>query len=170
MKVILTQDVPDLGTAGEIKNVAMGYARNHLIPKGLAVAASPGAVRMVQAQQKARRKQEARLTEQATALAERMAGTTLTFEAKAGPSGRLYGSITTADIAEALGRELEMQLDRRKIQSGPLREVGKHVVSVQLSHDVVAQVQVTVQAEGAEAEPVESQADNRPEEQAEPAG
>jgi large subunit ribosomal protein L9 len=150
MRVLLTQDVHGLGSAGEVKEVAAGYARNYLIPKGLAVPARPGTVKMMQAHQKAQAKREARVAEQATQIAERMAALTLTFEAKAGPTGRLYGSVTTADIAGALEQELGTSLDRRKIMSDPLREVGEHTVSVQLSRDVVAQVQVVVHAEGAE--------------------
>jgi large subunit ribosomal protein L9 len=150
MKVILTQDVPDLGDAGDIKDVATGHARNFLIPRGLAVAATRGAVKTAQVQKKVRKRQEIRLTEQAESLAERMAALTLTFQAKAGPTGRLYGSVTTADIAGALERELGVRLDRRKIQSGPLREIGEHTVSVQLSHEVEAQVQAVVRGEGEE--------------------
>lgn len=152
MKVILTQDVPDLGVAGDIKEVAMGYARNYLIPKGLAVVATASKVKTVQAEQKARARQEARAAEEATVLAERMSALTLTFQAKAGPTGRLYGSVTTADIAEALERELGVQFDRRKITSGPLRQVGEHTILVRLSSDVEAQVQGVVQAEGVEGE------------------
>ena len=156
MKVILKQDVPGLGTAGEIKEVALGYARNYLIPKGLAEAATPGVVKMVQEQLKARAEREARLAERAAELAEKMSALTLTFQAKAGPTGRLYGSVTTADIAEALGKELGVPVDRRKILSDSLREVGEHTVSVRLSRDVEAQVRVVVQAEGAEEAPEEA--------------
>ncbi|HID88404.1 MAG TPA: 50S ribosomal protein L9 [Anaerolineales bacterium] len=159
MKVLLTQDVPGLGTAGEVKEVALGYARNYLIPKGLAVAATPGTLRMVQAQQKAQKEREARLAERVAELSERMATLTLTFQAKAGPTGRLYGSVTTADIAEALERELGVRFDRRKIASSPLREVGEHTILVRLSRDVEVQVPVVVQAEGAE-EPSEETAES----------
>lgn len=148
MKVLLTQDVPALGQAGDVKDVAPGYARNYLIPKGLAVAATPGTVRMVQAHRQAQAQREARLTEQASGLAQRMAGLTLTLQARAGPSGRLYGSVTPADIAQALGRELGVTIDRRKILSDPLRQVGEHTVSVRLSREVVGQVRVVVKAEG----------------------
>jgi len=150
MKIILTQDVPGLGQAGDVKDVAMGYARNYLIPRGLAVVATPGALRQWQVQQKARAEREARLAEQAAELTERLNALTLTFQAKAGPTGRLYGSVTTADIAEALERESGIRLDRRHILSDPLREVGEHVVPVRVARDAVAQVRVVVQAEGAE--------------------
>ena len=167
MKVLLMHDVPGLGVAGDVKNVAMGYARNYLIPKELAVFADSGAVQMAQAQQKAREKREAHLSDRAVELAEQMAALRLTFQAKAGPTGRLYGSVTTAEIAEALGKKLEVGIDRRKILDEPLRDVGKHTVSVRLSAEVVGQVQVVVLAEGAET-PAEPAAAPSPEIPAEP--
>lgn len=150
MKVILIQDVPDLGHEGDIKNVAPGYARNFLIPNKLAVVATPGQVKALQAQQKAQQEREARLAAQAAVLAKKMAEITLVFEAKAGPSGRLYGSVTTADIAEALSKELGVRLEKRNILSEPLRQVGEHVVPVRISRTVQAQVRVLIKGEGAE--------------------
>lgn len=148
MKVILIEDVPGLGKIGEVKNVAPGYARNYLIPRGLAVVATPGAVQEWRARLKARMEREAREAEKASELAERISGLTLTFQAKAGPTGRLYGSVTTSDIAEALGRELGLEIDRRKIESDPLREVGEHTVIVRLARDTRAALRVVVEAEG----------------------
>ncbi|HEC33337.1 MAG TPA: 50S ribosomal protein L9 [Chloroflexi bacterium] len=150
MKVFLLQDVAGLGVAGEIKDVAKGYARNYLIPKGLAVVATPGTLKMARVQQEARAEREARVAERAAELAERMAALTLTFQAKAGPTGRLYGSVTTADIAEALERELGVRFDKRKILTDPLREVGEYTIRVRLSRNTEAQARVVVQAEGAE--------------------
>jgi len=86
----------------------------------------------------------------AQALAQRIEGVTLTFQARAGEKGKLYGSITTAELAEALGRELGQEFDRRKIDSDPLRQVGEHVVPVRLMGDVSATLKVVVEAEGAE--------------------
>jgi large subunit ribosomal protein L9 len=156
MKVILKQDVPDLGQAGEIKDVAMGYARNYLIPKGFAVVATPGALKQWQIEQEAQSARESRLAERATELTEQLSALSLTFEAKAGPTGRLYGSVTTADIADALRREAGVRIDRRKIESDALREVGEHVVSVRVSSDAVAEVTVVVKGEEME-EPSESE-------------
>jgi large subunit ribosomal protein L9 len=150
MKVILTQNVDRLGQAGEVKDVATGYARNYLIPKGLALAATPGTLKQWNAQQKTRAIQEERLAEQASELIERLSTQVLTFEAKAGPTGRLYGSVTTGDIAEALEREFGISVDRRKILSDPLREVGEHTISVRLASEAVAEVRAVVRAEGAE--------------------
>lgn len=150
MKVILIQDVPDLGHEGDIKNVAPGYARNFLIPNKLAVVATPGQIKALQAQRKAQQEREARLAAQAAVLAKKMAEITLVFEAKAGPTGRLYGSVTTADIAEALSKELGVRLEKRNILSDPLRQVGEHIIPVRISRTVQAQLRVLIKGEGAE--------------------
>jgi large subunit ribosomal protein L9 len=180
VKIILTQDVPNLGQTGDVKDVAAGYARNYLIPNELAVKASPGAIKEFERLQAAQVLREERLAARAEALAERLGTLTLSFEAKAGGKGRLYGSITTADIADALEREIGEKLDRRKhILSEPLRQIGRHVVSVRLSPDVVAEVKVLVKPEGGEIpeeEPVEladelaSVDEGLPETPSEPAG
>jgi len=165
VKIILIRDVPNLGQVGDTKDVATGYARNHLIPKGLAVKATSGALREFERHRAVEARREERLAVRAEALAQRLSSLTLTFEAKAGEKGRLYGSITMADVAEALEREVGEKLDRRKhILSEPLRQVGEHVVSVRLAADVVAEVKVVVKPEGGElpeaapAEPVEEPA------------
>jgi large subunit ribosomal protein L9 len=162
VKVILTRDVPNLGQVGDVKDVAAGYARNYLIPKELAMKATPGALKEFERRRAAEGRREERLTARAEALSQRLSDVTLTFEAKASEKGRLFGSITTADIAEALGREVGEKFDRRKhILSEPIRQVGEHVVSVRLAADVVAEVKVVVEPEGGElpeaalAEPVE---------------
>jgi large subunit ribosomal protein L9 len=162
VKVILTHDVPNLGNAGDVKDVAAGYARNYLFREGLAVKASKGAMKDFERRKVADTRREEKMAAKAEKLAEQLSGVTLTFEAKAGETGHLYGSITTATIAEALEREVGEKFDRRKhILSEPLREVGKHTISVRLSADVVAEVEVIVKPEGgelpeAEAEPVEA--------------
>lgn len=147
MKVVLTQDVPKLGRVGDVKEVAEGYARNYLIPRGLAVPATEGRIRMAQEQKQARAAQATRQAQRLAALAERMEQLTLTFQAKAGPTGRLYGSITSADIAEALERELKTPFDRRKILTAPLRDLGDHTVQVRLSSDRTVSVHVRIEPE-----------------------
>lgn len=165
MKVILTRDVPNLGQSGDVKEVAAGYARNYLIPNGLAAKATRGAKMEFERLQDAQSRQEERLAARAEALARRLSAVTLNFEAKAGEKGRLYGSVTPAEIAEALGREVGEKFDRRKhILSSAIRQVGRHTVSVRLRPDVVADVQVVVKPEGGElpeetlAEPASEQA------------
>ncbi|MGQ9521987.1 MAG: 50S ribosomal protein L9 [Anaerolineae bacterium] len=149
MRIVLTQDVPNLGRAGDVKDVADGYARNYLIPRRLAVPATEGRVRMVQEQKRAKTAQMTRQAQRLAALVERMEQLTLTFQAKAGPTGRLYGSITPADIAEALERELKMPFDRRKILADPLRDLGDHIVQVRLSGAQIVSVHVRIEPEGA---------------------
>lgn len=149
MKVILTRDVPEVGQAGEIKKVAPGYARNYLIPQGLAVVATPAAVKEFEQRHVSETRRHQRLDEQAAALAERIAGLQLTFQAKAGESGRLYGSITAADIAHALEQELGEKFDRRKnIIAEPIRQVGEHTVQIRLTSDIVADLSLLVSPEG----------------------
>lgn len=150
MKVILTEDVPKLGNSGDIKNVADGYARNYLFPKGLAAVVTPGAVKAQELQRDADGRRERRLAAQAEALAKRLSKVTLVFEAKAGETGHLYGSITTSSIAEALEAEVGEKFDRRRILSDAIREIGWHKVSMRLRSDVVGVFKVVVKPEGGE--------------------
>lgn len=146
MKVILLRNVPNLGHEGDVKEVAAGYARNYLLPRGWAAPATSGVLKSLEAEQKARGERQARQMERAAELAARLAEVTLTFQAKAGPTGRLYGSITTGDIARALSEQLGVRIDRRDIMTDPLRQVGPHTVTVRISHNLIAQVQVVLTA------------------------
>jgi large subunit ribosomal protein L9 len=133
MKVVLRQDVPKLGEAGTIQEVKPGFARNYLIPQGMAVVATPGEVKTAEhnAAVKARKiaKQEAQLQ----SLADRIAGKRLEFTVRAGETGRLYGSITAGDIAEDLAKVVGEEIDRRKIVlEEPIRELGEWQVVVHL--------------------------------------
>lgn len=148
MKVLLTRDVPNLGRMGDIKEVADGYARNYLIPRGMAVPATEGTIKMVQEQKKAKAEQAARQAQRTSVLAAQIEQLTLIFQAKAGPSGRLYGSITPADIAKALEQELGIPFDRRKVLTDPLRDLGEHTVTVRLSGNQVVAVKVRIEPEG----------------------
>jgi large subunit ribosomal protein L9 len=160
VKVILTKDVPNLGHAGDAKDVAAGYARNYLFREGLAVKASGGAMKDFERRRAADARREEKMTARAEALAKQLEGITLTFEARAGETGHLYGSITPSTIAEALEREIGQEIDRRKqILSEPLREVGEHIVSVRLSSSVVAEVKVVVKPEGGELPAAETPAE-----------
>lgn len=148
MQVVLLKDVKRLGTAGEVRTVADGYARNYLIPRGLAKPATPGAVREAQAQMAVQARQAAREQAQAQMLAEELSGVTLTFKARAGETGRLYGSVTTADIAEELEKQTGKSIDRRRlVLEEPIRELGTFEVPIRLASDVAANIKVTVEAE-----------------------
>ncbi len=155
MKVLLIQDIEDLGMAGEIKDVAKGYGQNYLIPKGLAVLATPGAMKQADLHRRRAAERRQRLADEVAALAQSIRQTTLVFQAKAGEKGRLYGSVTTAEIADKLGEAVEREIDRRKITlESPIKELGTHKVALRLSAEVVAEFDVVVEPLE-EAEPVE---------------
>jgi len=148
IKVLLTKDVDNLGKAGELRRVAQGYARNFLFPRGLAMLPTAGAVRHVEILKRAAGKRNAKLTADAQALAAKINATALSFTAKVGEQGRLYGSITSQDIADQLNQKLGVEVDRRKVElADPLKQVGEHKVTVQLHGEVKATVTVTVAPE-----------------------
>lgn len=154
MKVVLRQDVPKLGEAGTVQNVSGGYARNYLIPQGLAVYASEGELKMAAHNQAVKERKIARQEEQLRSLAEKIEGQKLTFEARAGEGGRLFGSITAAEVAEQLSSKVGEQIDRRRVQlEDPIRTVGEHNVTVHLVGRLRPSITVTVNAEaGSETE------------------
>lgn len=147
MKVLLIKDVYNLGRAGEIKKVANGYGRNFLLPQKLAVMATPGALKQIEKIQQAAEKRRVALNEEMAGLAEKIAGVELTFAAKVGETGRLYGSITQQMIADAIAEKVGFEIDRHWIESQPLRDVGVHVVKVRLTFDLVPEVKVTVESD-----------------------
>jgi large subunit ribosomal protein L9 len=154
MKVLLLEDVDNLGLAGKIVTVADGYARNYLFPRNLAKPATEGAVREAEQIQRAGERKRAKLKGAAEDLARVIEATSLSFTARAGETGKLYGSITTTDIAEALSEKLGQEIDRRKIVTEPLRQLGAHEVELHLLAGVTAKLPVTVEAEAEEESPV----------------
>lgn len=145
MKVILTQDVPKLGASGTIQEVAPGYARNYLIPQGFAAVATRGSIKQVEERQAAEAKRIAKQEEELRGLAERIEGTRLDIETRVGEQGRLYGSITAADVAERLSTLLGEEIDRRKVDlTDPIRTVGEHSVTVRLVGRLTPSVIVNV--------------------------
>ncbi len=147
IELILRQDVPTLGRAGQVVRVKPGYARNFLLPRGLAFEATEGNKKRIAAESRARDIRVATERADAEAVAARLRGVVLVFTAKAGDDGRLFGSITTADIAEQLGGR-GIDVDRRKIElEHPLKQVGPHIIRIRLPHDVHAEIQVDVNAE-----------------------
>ncbi len=152
MKVLLKVDVDNLGMAGEVQNVSDGYGRNFLIPKGLAVVASPGMMKQAEVW---RKKAEARREQQRAeyeALAAKIKGVHLTFTARAGENGKLYGSITTSQIADQLNETLGIEIDRRKVGVEPLRQLGKHAVVVRLSGEFQPELTVVIESEDVDEE------------------
>jgi len=147
MKVLLIRDVYNLGRAGEVKKVANGYGRNYLIPKKLAVMATPGAMQQIEKIQQAAEKRRMALNEEMASVAEKIKGLELSFTAKVGETGHLYGSITQQMIADAIEEKTGAKIDRHWIESQPLREVGLHSVKVRLTFDLVPEVKVTILSE-----------------------
>ncbi len=148
MKVFLKRDVPGVGKANEVKDVSDGYARNYLLPRGLAVPATQGRIRVAGDYEENQIQREKRERERALKLAEQIQDTPLRFCVKAGETGRLYGSITSADVAKKLGNLLGMKFDKRWLKMGrPIRDVGTHMVDVKLQGGVRGQAQVIVESE-----------------------
>ncbi len=150
MKVILMQDVTNLGEVGDIVDVAGGYGRNYLVPQGMAVAATAKNKRQLEHQQRLREHQIAKARKAAAGLAEQLQGMSCTFTRKTAEEGRLFGSVTSMDIVEQL-KVNGVELDRRRVQlDQPIRGLGDFSVPVRLPGDLTAEVKVTVVAEAAE--------------------
>ena len=147
MKVLLKEDVDNLGYAGEVYSVADGYGRNYLIPKGLGVLATPSVMKRADVWRKKAEARREELRAEYALLATKINETTLTYEARAGETGKLYGSITTSQITDDLNETLGTEIDRRKVGIEPLRQLGEHQVVVRLSVDFQPFVTVIIEAE-----------------------
>ncbi len=154
MKVMLLKDVYNLGRAGDVKKVADGYGRNYLIPQGLAVLATPGVMTQAERIRERAAQERARLNQELGAVAEQISGLELPFAVKAGDTGRLYGSVTTAMIAEAIEKATGVQVARRQVDSQPLKTLGVHNVSIRLTMDLNPEITVVVHREGESPESV----------------
>ena len=148
MKVLLREDVDNLGYAGEVYSVADGYGRNFLIPQGLAVKATPGVLKQAEVWRKRADARRAQLRAQYESLSARIREVTLSFRARASESGRLYGSVTTQQIADALNKQLGTTIDRHLVVTDPLRRLGTHHVCVSLSGEFHPQLTVIREPEG----------------------
>jgi large subunit ribosomal protein L9 len=154
MKVLLMKDVYKLGRAGDIKKVADGYGRNFLLPQKLAVLATEGALKQVQ-----KIKAQAEISRNAqnnelSGVAEQIKAVTLTFPAKAGDTGKLYGSITTQDIASALSEQIKFEVKRQQVGIQPIRSLGEFTGNVRLTMDLVPEFKIIVHREGESADSV----------------
>jgi len=148
MKVILTEDVSPLGKSGELREVTNGYARNYLIPQKKAVPADGGTYRAWLHDIASREEQRKKERAEAEIAATRIASTTLTLGVKVGEGGKLYGSITSKDIADALARR-GIEVDRHRIDlDEPLRQLGTYKVAIRVSHDLTPEVTVAVEPKG----------------------
>jgi large subunit ribosomal protein L9 len=155
MKVLLIKDVYKLGRAGDVKRVADGYGRNFLLPQGLAVLATPGAMKQAENIRAQAAVSRAALNKELGGVAEIISKVSLSFAAKAGETGKLYGSITSQMIAEAIHEKTGVEITRRQLDSEPIRNLGTYKVHVRLTVDLVPEITVVVHREGEAAEAAE---------------
>ncbi len=148
MRVVFLDDVDGIARAGEVKNVADGYARNFLLPRKLAAAATTSTMQQADAKAKAIAKEEEKRDAVAQAIVDKISGSPLVLKAKVGEEGRLFGSITSSDIAEAINARGGGSIEHRQISlEAPIKQVGSHEVSVSLTRNVKATVTIEVEAE-----------------------
>jgi large subunit ribosomal protein L9 len=147
MKVILISDVKSLGATGAVVDVAEGYARNYLLPRGLAAEASSGSLALLEQQRRAKARRDAEAVAGAKELAAKLESAQVTVPVKSGGNGRLFGAVTTANVAEAIGRELGIEIDRHKIElADSIKSVGTYAVEIKLGKNVSAKTTVKVVA------------------------
>jgi large subunit ribosomal protein L9 len=150
MEVILLSDVEHVGLRGDVVSVARGYARNYLLPRQLAEEATPARVAELQKRNTLRARHEAKSAEEAQEIATALSGTILRFEVKAGPTGSLFGSVTPTDIADELWGTKKIRVDRRKIETDPIKRIGRYEVPIGLYEDVRVEIRTDVVPEGGE--------------------
>jgi large subunit ribosomal protein L9 len=148
MKVMLIKDVYKLGHAGDVKKVADGYGRNFLIPQGLAVLATAGALKQVERIKGQAEVRRTSLNEELKDLSGQVNGVALDFIVKAGETGKLYGSITTQDVATALTEKVRFEIKRQQVDMQPIREIGEFTAHIRLTMDLVPVIKITVHREG----------------------
>jgi large subunit ribosomal protein L9 len=148
MKVMLIKDVYKLGRAGDIKKVADGYGRNFLIPQGLAVLATAGALKQVERIKGQAEIRRTSLNSELKGISDQINGLVLDFVVKAGETGKLYGSITTQDVATAITEKIRFEVKRQQVDMQPVREIGEFIAHVRLTMDLVPEVKLVVHREG----------------------
>ena len=171
VEVILLSDVEHVGLRGDVVSVARGYARNYLLPRQLAEEATAARVAEMQKRDNLRARHEAKSADEARQIADALATTVLRFEVKAGPTGSLFGSVTPTDIADEIWNTKKIRIDRRKIETDPIKRIGRYEIPIGLFEDVRVEVKTEVIPEGgelpSEEELAELQAAERAEQEAE---
>jgi large subunit ribosomal protein L9 len=152
MKVLLIKDVYKLGRAGDVKKVADGYGRNFLIPQGMAVLATPGAMKTSERIRQKATERRTILNDEMSVVAEALKKVQISFGARAGETGKLYGSITSQDVVDAIQKKSGYVVKRQQLDMQPLRTLGEHTVRIRLTMDLIPEIKITVFREG-EAEP-----------------
>ena len=156
MQIILRDDVDKVGLRGEVVSVADGFARNYLIPRGLAERATPAKVAEVRRRDEQRARHEARSFEQGQEIAELLGKTVLRFDVQAGPTGTLFGSVTPTNLADEIWRTRKVRVDRRKIAlDEPIKRIGRYAIPIEVFQDVTVEVKTLVVPEGGELPPEE---------------
>jgi large subunit ribosomal protein L9 len=147
MKVILMNDVKTLGSAGTVLEVADGYARNYLMPRGLAAEASTGSLALLDQKRRATARRDAEAVANAQEIAEKLESSTVSVVAKSGGNGKLFGAVTAASVSEAIHKELGLEVDRHKIElPESIKSLGSYVVEIRLGKNIVAKTTVKVVA------------------------
>jgi large subunit ribosomal protein L9 len=159
MEVVLREDVDALGLRGEVVNVARGYARNYLLPRGMADVATPGLKRELERRESQRARHDAKTVDEARALATRLEALELRFDVNAGPTGSLFGSVTATNVADRLWEQEKVRIDRRKLQMDTIKRIGRYTVPLEMFTDVVAELRLVVAPEGQELPPDEQLAE-----------
>jgi large subunit ribosomal protein L9 len=163
-EIILTEKIANLGAEADVVKVKRGYARNFLVPRGLALEVTPATLKRLNLLKAKRAEREAKELNEAEELARRINKLKINLELETGTTGKAFGSITAADLAERLKKELggQMEIDRHKIHlDKPIKETGEHEVSIKLHHDVTAKLNVTVRAKGSEEAKAAEEADEK---------
>ncbi|HVC87807.1 MAG TPA: 50S ribosomal protein L9 [Gaiellaceae bacterium] len=159
MEVILKHDVDALGLRGEVVNVARGYARNFLLPRGLAEVATPALVKELAKRDALRTRNDAKSVDEARALAARLEASNLRFDVTAGPTGSLFGSVTATNVADRLWEQEKIRVDRRKLHMESIKRIGRYTVPLEVFPDVTAELKLVVAPEGEELPPEEELAE-----------
>ena len=149
MRVILRAPVPNVGQKGDVCDVADGFARNYLVPKGLAMVAAPGAMAQAEVMRRSRQQRDARERAAAEQVASQLVATPVRIRARAGADGRLFGAVTAADVVAAVQSQTGIELDRRRLHLEPIKALGVHEVIARLHADVQFRIPVEVVAQGA---------------------
>ncbi len=155
MDVVLKEDVDTLGLRGEVVSVARGYARNFLLPRGLADVATPGIVKELERREALRARHEAKTVDEARAIASKLEALELRFDVNAGPTGALFGSVTATNVADRLREAQGLRVDRRKLRMDTIKRIGRYTVPFEVFTDVVAELKLVVAPEGQELPPEE---------------
>lgn len=145
MKVILQQEVKKIGKKGEVLEVSEGYARNFLLPKGLAIEATNGNINMLKQQKEADDRKQQKVLDEARALGEIIKAVTVTIAAKTGEGGRMFGSVTTKDIVDILAQQHRLELDKRKLElKDAIKSLGEYTIPVRIHPEVMVELKVIV--------------------------